>query len=218
MTFRRFTFTFCVLFTLLLTTVNNSALAAFIPYTAESTWQAAAGTTALENFETYSNGTQIASLPALGISFDTLAGGGHPQAYLFSAITPHGPMHLGNFPNGINAINRWDDIVLRVLSGYEITALGFWNGDGQADTLVARAYDASNTLLGTVGAFKGRFAGFTSDIAISHVVFDGNTGDGWNHLDGLQTNATSTVPEPATLALLGAGLAGLGFSRRKKSA
>jgi len=207
-----------VLYFLFLVAANNSALAAFVTYNGDSTteinWQTAAGTTALENFESYSVGTQISSLPTLGISFDSLAGGGHPQAYLFGG-TPHGPIHLGNFPNGINAINRFDDIVLHVLPGYEITALGFWNGDGQSDTLVATAYDASDNILGSVGSFKGTFAGFTSDIAISRVVFDGNTGDGWNHLDGLQTNAVSSVPVPATFWLFLSGLFGLMKCRRK---
>ena len=75
----------------------------------------AAGTTVLENFESYGIGTQINSLPALGVGFETLAGGGHPNIYLHSAdVTPYGRRHLGNFPNGINAINRFDDIVLTV--------------------------------------------------------------------------------------------------------
>jgi len=185
--------------------IAGPAWGTFISYSDEATWQAAAGATVLENFEAYAAGVQIPSLPALGIDFDTLDGGGFPVTYSFGG-TPHGPMQLANFPNGINAINRWDDIVLNVLPGYQITALGFWNGDGQSDTLVATAYDASDNVLGSIGAFKDTFAGFTSSVAIARVVFDGNTGDGWNHLDGLQTNAT-LVPEPSTALLLGLGLA-----------
>ena len=196
---------------------NNNAIAAFVTFNgdsaAESNWQLAAGNTILENFESYSEGTKISSLPTLGISFDLLAGGGYPQAYSFGG-TPHGPMHLGNFPNGINAINQYDDIVLHVLPGYAINALGFWNGDGQSDTLIATAYDASNNILGSVGSFKGTFAGFVSDVAISRVVFGGNTGDGWNHLDGLQTNA-SIVPVPAASWLFLSGIIGLLRYRRR---
>jgi len=36
-------------------------------------------------------------------------------------------------------------------------------------------------------------------------------------VDNLQLNAVSAVPEPATLALFGIGLAGLGFARKKKN-
>lgn len=202
-------FALCCLF---VTTASNSASAAFVTYngntTAESAWQTDAGSTVLENFESYAIGTQISSLPALGIGFATLAGGGHPNIYNHGGGTPHGPLHLGNFPNGINEINRWDDIVLNVLPGSQITALGFWNGDGQSATLVATAYDSSNNVLGSVGAFHGTFAGFVSDTLISRVVFDGNTGDGWNHLDGLQTNVTP-VPVPAAFWLLLSGIVGL---------
>ena len=100
-----------------------------------------------------------------------------------------------------------------VLSGYNITAVGFWNGDGQADTLFASAYDANGVHLGDILVP----AGFISDVAISRVVFDGNTGDGWNHLDGLQTNAT--VPIPGAVWLLSSGIAsivGIRLRRKKK--
>jgi len=207
---------FYLIFTLLLTVASNSAWAITI-YSNESLWQVDAGTTALEDFQGYSEGVQISSLPPLGIGFDVLGGGGFPATYLHHENnTPYGTMHLGNFPNGINKTNRWDDISLYVLPGHEITALGFWNGDGQADTLVARVYDASDALLGTIGAFKGEFAGFIASAPIARVVFDGLTGDGWNHLDGLQTDAaTLYVSEPSTWLLLVSGMAGLAFLKRK---
>ena len=120
---------------------------------------------------------------------------------------------MGNFPNGITETNRWDDIILNVLPGHTITSVGFWNGDGQADTFYAYAYDASNNMLGSVGAYKDTFAGFISDVPISYVVFDGNTGDGWNHLDGLQTNVSS-VPLPASFLFLLSGSAILSILRK----
>jgi hypothetical protein len=206
------------LFTVILTGWHNSVLANFIQYSNESSWQAAAGTTVLEDFESYSVGDTFSSLPALGVGFTELSGGGFPNIYRHPAdVTPYGRNHLGNFPNGINSINRWADTTMFVLSGYNIKAVGFWNGDGQADTLFASAYDANGVHLGDIGAFKGTFAGFISDVAISRVVFDGNTGDGWNHLDGLQTNAT--VPIPGAVWLLSSGIAsivGIRLRRKKK--
>jgi hypothetical protein len=190
----------------LLCAVPSTASASFVVYTGglteEAFWQAAVGASVLEDFESYADGTQISALPNLHLTFDELAGGGHPQAYLFSEGPPHGPTHLGNFPNGINEINQGDDIVTRPTSDFTLYALGFWNGDGQADTFVAYAYGASGELLGSVGAFKDSFGGFVSDVPVAEVRFDGNTGDGWNHLDGLQVNG---VPEPSALILLGIG-------------
>lgn len=210
---------FLILCTTLFAAINNGAMASNMSFNggaaAELAWQAAAGTTALEGFESYSAGAQIPSLPALGISFDLLAGGGFPVIYQHWA---DGSMQLANFPNGINEINRWNDIVLHVLPGYNITAFGFWNGDGQQATLVGTAYDASGNVLGSVDAYTGTFGGFISDVSISRVVFGGNVGDGWNHLDRLQTNAVASVPIPAAAWLMVSGLLGLiGVARHKAS-
>jgi len=199
--------------------MNGVARATFIQYSDESSWRTAAGATVLEDFESYSPGDTFSSLPALGVGFMELEGGGFPNIYSHNAdVTPYGRKHLGNFPNGINPTNQWDDITMYVLPGYTITSVGFWNGDGQSDTLVATAYDVNGGFLGSIGAYKGRFAGFVSDVAISRVVFNGNTGDGWNHLDGLQTNANASaaVPEPATILLFATGIAGLTGARIKR--
>ena len=64
-----------------------------------------------------------------------------------------------------------------------------------------------------MGAFKSTFKGFVSMVPVAQVVFDGNTGDGWNHLDGLQT---SPVPLPAALPMLSAALLCLTFIRWRR--
>lgn len=167
----------------------------------ETTWRNAAGNTIIDTFESYTPyGVQIPELPALGIRFEELDGGGYPRIYNHAG-SPYGLQSLANFPNGINETNRWDDVVITVLPGRTITAMGYWNTDGQFDTLVATAYDADGQVLGSIGAYTGQFAGFVSNVPVARVVLDGNSGDGWNSFDGLQTN----VPEPATLGLLAMG-------------
>lgn len=203
-----------VLFLLIL---SLNAQAAFITYNGgspeETAWQTAAGSTLLENFQSYSSGTQVSTMDSIGLEFGQLAGGGYPVTYSYGG-SPHGAMEIANFPNGINETNRWDDFIINVMPEYVVTAFGFWNSDGNGSTLVATAYDAAGNNLGSISSYRGTFAGFISDVAVSQIVINGNTGDGWNHMDGLQTNANE-VSLPGTLLLFSLGF-GLLLRRKIK--
>lgn len=78
------------------------------------------------------------------------------------------------------------------------------------------AYDEVSGILYLTSSTAGGVSSlYTVNVTTGLATLVGSTGV--VRLDGLAWKANG-VPEPATLALLGAGLAGLGFSRRRKSA
>lgn len=88
------------------------------------------------------------------------------------------------------------------------------------------AFDGSNASLGTVvgnhadnsftgGTGEDRFYGVTNSGGISRIVISDPSGIEVDHLQYGLRGSASSVPEPATLALLGIALAGLGLARRR---
>lgn len=105
-----------------------------------------------------------------------------------------------------------------------VSSLGFlWGASDSSWTL--RAYGSDNNLLEsftlpvTGSSNDGEFYGLSdAGIASATLTTDGY-GD-WVFVDNFTYagDGSASVPEPSTLLLLGAGLAGVGFLRRRKAA
>jgi len=111
---------------------------------------------------------------------------------------------------------------------------GFWIIGGfnpATDRIFIEAFDENNTSLGTVFAppsfvedWGSNFFGFQDDnlTPISRIAIDNGPGGNPSHpgVDGLMFELfpapSNPIPEPSTMLLLGSGLVGLGYFRRRR--
>ncbi len=210
---------------LVLTATSASAT----PYTSQASFDAAAaavGTLAAETFDSYATGTQISSLPALGIKFDPLAGSGlYPVAWpVLScgggiASSPNALLNSSacSIPPGGQG-----DIVFRPIdSSYGVIGVGFYNASTD-DSLLLSFFDAADNLIESLSVPGGSpaFIGIVTTTAAARFSIHAFGGNSLFALDNLEVAVApiSGIPAPGALALLGLGLIGLGAARRKMKA
>ncbi len=141
--------------------------------------------------------------------FSWYSAGNNAVSFTFNAAL------LGALPKSAGIV--WTDVGFRQPTPPEI---------GGPSPVVFEAYDAADNLLGSVSADLGdgnvagetaedRFFGYSSDAGIARITLRMPNSTDWE-LDHVQY-AMAPIPEPSTYALLGAGLALLGFAVRRRT-
>jgi hypothetical protein len=201
----------------------GSAMTQATPFTDETAWRAAVGNVfALENFDSTAGGTDVGTLPVLGIQFDPLNDGTLPtvQPYTFTGGIPR------SVPN--NLLNDRDNTLpgrgpysIRTIDPTDLLfGIGLWNVGGD-DQLRMTFFDGFDNVIEQVVSASGiGFFGIVNSGGAARVEIDFVGGNGYAPVDDLQTAVRPTfipTPEPASVLLLLAGLGALGIRRRIQS-
>ena len=178
-------------------------------------FQAAAGATALETFESIPAGTQLDTLPGLGIGFATLN-----DDVTFPSVQPQGSTG-GDVVSGTQVLLNDIDFTLPGLGpiGFAplaandgIFAAGFFN-TGADDNTTLTLFDADdNVILSGSSSGSPGFIGIVTAAPAARAQINEFGGNGYFTLDDLYVR-TAPIPEPATLGSL-AAVAVLSLARR----
>ena len=192
----------------------SSAQAAIITFANRAAFDAAFPGALIENWDGFASGTVFTNgTGANGITYNSSAGNAvTTNAFLQSTL----PNTLGR--TGTGFFLGTDTITFTFASaitafGIDISTADQASGSVRATTNLG---DVANSVFNPFpGSTFGQFVGFSSTTPSTSVTIAGNTANFGFTLDTLRRVPAASVPEPATLVLLGGGLLAAGVRRRR---
>lgn len=197
------------------------AHAAVIQFTTQASFDAASSTSLLETFEAVvPKDAPFAVLVSNGVTYTANAGSPTPNVWVSSPGYSNYGAGVGTTTSSILTANGDEDFTLDFSTPY--TAIGFdvyFNGLGPVTVSLYGTGGLLDSFVDTRDLDTKEYYGFVSDELITSLRFASTLGGQLNTgIDNLAVGDALAVPEPATLALFGAGLIALGALRRRRKA